>query len=216
MNTDLDFPTDCGCLVRLTVSHVQDIRNLAYAAWEATYKTVLTPEQRAFDFEREYALPVLEAVIQSGEQVFYGAWHQAQLVGFLAVGYNALTPETLWLHKFYLWPAYKGQGWGKRMLTAVQQLAHHCVTETSPLKSLSLYVNRHNPAVRFYERHQFTLVRSLDTCIGQDSQGQPYFRNDYQMEYTLAVASPWGKDNGLELGACLAYNVSPPTETGAL
>ncbi len=93
-------------------------------------------------------------------------------LGFLSYELNYKGVPKTKIHKIYLLPASQGKGVGKQLIEAVTDRAKAEHNDT-----LSLNVNRHNKAIRFYERLGFTHVASETIDIGNG-----FIMDDYVME----------------------------------
>jgi GNAT superfamily N-acetyltransferase len=94
------------------------------------------------------------------------------------VGFAAAGPvcDRIWkLHKLYVLPSEQGAGYGARLLEGVLALAQQAEAQT-----LTLNVNRYNPAQGFYQRQGFKTVAEEDITIGSG-----FFMNDYILEKDL-------------------------------
>lgn len=98
----------------------------------------------------------------------------SKLVGFAAFGLADASGKTVKLHKIYVLPATQGSGFGKQLLTEVENRCRALGAE-----ALLLNVNRYNKARHFYEKQGFVVVREEDIAIG------PYWMNDFVMRKPL-------------------------------
>ena len=80
-------------------------------------------------------------------------------------------PTVFRLDKLYLLPTLHGKGFGKKLLTEVEQGAR----KEGAMK-LELNVNRKNPAFYFYTKNGFNILREEDIDIGEG-----FFMTDYVM-----------------------------------
>jgi GNAT superfamily N-acetyltransferase len=146
------------------------IRELAYRIWPVAYSSILSPEQLQYMLERFYALPSL------AEQM--GANHRFLLLedGGIPQGFASYSPAEApgqWkLQKLYVLPGQQGKGLGRTLLQVVES----AIREVGA-SALILNVNRHNPALNFYEKLGFRIAREEDISIGEG-----YFMNDYVLE----------------------------------
>lgn len=180
------WPTHYGRLHQASLADIPFIQATARSAWEVTYASIISGEQFAFDFDREYNTEALTHVLLSPSQRFYCANNDlGKTIGFLAVGFCSIKSDDLWLHKIYLQPSLTGQGFGTRIVNDLLGLITLLQDNGPPFHALHLYVNRYNRARLFYEQQGFTIVEQCDTLVGHSASGEPYFRNDYQMTRPL-------------------------------
>lgn len=105
------------------------------------------------------------------------------------VGYFALVSDersgSMQLSKLYLKRAYRGRGWGKAMLSFVEQA---CTTRG--IRELWLTVNKNNTGpIAFYRQAGFTIAKPVVTDIGNG-----FVMDDYRMIKRLAKR-PAGSDS---------------------
>lgn len=145
-----------------TVEDVPAIRQIALVTWPAAYHPhILGKEQLAYMLELFYAEKVLHDTIASGKELFLLAWNDGAYSGFAAYTLHH-RPGTTRLHKLYTLPARQGTGTGSELLDHVTNEAAR-----SGDSVVELNVNKHNPAIGFYQRHGFRVVRDEVIDIGQ-------------------------------------------------
>ncbi len=149
------------------VTDIPLIRQVVEAAWPVAFGEILTPEFLAHEMNRVYLPEALLNLMAEGE-VFLVAESGPELVGFAAY---RVVEGTAKLEKLYLMPDLKGQGYGKAFILEVKAR----VIQLGAAELL-LNVNRSNPAVAFYQRMGFSIVREEDIEVGPN-----FFRNDYVM-----------------------------------
>lgn len=143
------------------IKDIDSIVQIAQKSWEVTYKEILSPEQQEYMIRRSYSKDVIEKLILENKQIFLIFSQEGKDLGFTAyeIGY----PEALYcrIHKLYLLPESKGSGIGKILISELKNIAaqNNC-------KALHLNVNKFNPAVGFYKKVGFTLLREEVLQIG--------------------------------------------------
>jgi ribosomal protein S18 acetylase RimI-like enzyme len=159
-----------------TLEDIAAIRRIAERSWAVAYRDILTPQQMAYDLAREYSPDALKAQMEAGGQTFLMLCTPEEAVGFAAFSAYPEQPKATYLNKLYLLPEYQGKGYGALLMTAVQ-------AEGRQRGDTQLYltVNRNNPAVAFYQKSGFHIIRELDTEIGPG-----FWRNDYVMARALS------------------------------
>ena len=149
------------------------VQKLASEIWPAAYAGILSGEQLAYMLQLFYSRAALEGQLAGGQQ-FLLLWEAETPVGFAAFG--ATEKAGLWkLHKLYMLPCRQGTGGGRQLLAEVEKRAF-----TAGATALTLNVNRHNNAVKFYHRQGYQITLTEDVEIGEG-----YFMNDYRMEKSL-------------------------------
>jgi ribosomal protein S18 acetylase RimI-like enzyme len=68
------------------------------------------------------------------------------------------TGEELFLKQLYISPAYQRKGIGSQVMQLLEE-------RSGTVKSMALFVLRNNPALRFYRRHGFDVVRETHTTF---------------------------------------------------
>ena len=155
-----------------TTRDINDIQNMAYVTWPATYKKIISTEQIEFMLEMMYSQEALENQFYEGSQ-FLIAEVENEVVGFASFGF--LKDNIYKLHKLYVNPDVQKSGAGKALLK-------ESIAKIIKLggKKLELQVHRKNKAVGFYEKMGFAIVKEQDLSIGEG-----YFMNDYIMTMDL-------------------------------
>jgi ribosomal protein S18 acetylase RimI-like enzyme len=153
---------------------IPELRALALATWEPTYKNILSREQLLFMQKEIYNEASLAKQMQNGQQ-FYIIQQEENAVGFLSLTLINPGEQRYKLNKLYLLPEMQGKGLGKSALEAAEK-----TVGKKGGKVLELNVNKYNPAKAFYERCGFSVIREEDIPIGI------YWMNDFVMAKNLA------------------------------
>ncbi|WP_234733920.1 GNAT family N-acetyltransferase [Tellurirhabdus bombi] len=141
--------------------------------WEPTYRPILEPDQIKYMFDTIYSPDALAEQMGPKNHTFVLAYAESTLIGFAAFSEDA-EAGSYKLHKLYVLPTVQGRGWGRQLL---EEVVRRC--QRLEGSRLLLNVNRHNPALQFYIRQGFAIVREEDIPIG------PYWMNDFVMELPL-------------------------------
>jgi diamine N-acetyltransferase len=156
-----------------TTEDLPIIISLAKEIWPATYHHIVGERQVAYMLGKIYSVEALLEQLASGHRFCICA------ISGEDVGFAAASPEgpgTYKLQKLYLLPSCQGKGAGKALLQWVINDVH-----SFGATALTLNVNRHNqPAIKFYERQGFNLLREENIDIGNG-----YWMNDYVYELFL-------------------------------
>lgn len=149
------------------------IQDIARLTWPETYGQILSREQINFMLEKFYSTAALTQNLADGHRIMI-LEHNGTPAGFYALqsGYK---PGVAHLHKIYLLPEFHGRGLGSAMLSDAESLARSLGDKT-----ITLNVNRFNPAQNFYSRHGFETVETVDIPIGHG-----YLMEDYVMAKSL-------------------------------
>ncbi len=154
-----------------TAADLPTIEAIARHTWPVTYGNILSPAQLEYMLQLFYAPDALHRQMAGGQTFLL--LDAPEPVGFAAAGPIC---DQIWkLHKLYVLPSEQGTGYGARLLDGVLALAQQAEAQT-----LTLNVNRHNPAQGFYQRQGFKTVAEEDIAIGGG-----FFMNDYILEKEL-------------------------------
>ena len=149
-----------------TEQDIPTIITLAEATWEPTYRFIISKEQIDYMYRVIYTPASLRRQMRDQHHQFLLAYVEGQPSGFASFSEK---PEGVYhLNKIYVLPSHQGQGLGQQLVQAVVEAVRQ-----ADGKALELNVNRHNPALAFYERQGFAQHREEDIAIG------PYWMNDY-------------------------------------
>ena len=144
-----------------TLADIPIIRSIARATWPVVYKEIISSGQITYMLELMYSGSSLEAQFGNGHRFFLAVDVDAVL-GFAGyeVHYNGTSSTRL--HKLYALPSAQGQGVGRNLLHAVGSAAL-----AAGNAAIELNVNRSNPALEFYRRKGFQVLRDEVIDIGE-------------------------------------------------
>jgi diamine N-acetyltransferase len=165
-------------ILHATSKDISIIRSLAEETWWPTYGSILTVDQIRYMLDHIYSDEALETAIKSGTQTFVILFDEKGAQGFASYGVKNEDSQICKLHKLYILPGNHGKGYGKSLVQEVKVRA----LNLNALK-LDLNVNRNNPAIGFYEKLGFKIIKEEDVPIG------PYWMNDYVMRLELNDAN---------------------------
>jgi len=147
---------------------------LAGRIWRAHYPGIISPGQIEYMLDRGYAIPTMEAELESGI-IFPIIFDRQDLVGFGAYGPTG-TPLQAKLHKLYLDSSYHGMGLGQRLLEWIESSPR-----SNHYRHLVLQVNKKNAkAIAAYRRGGYTIERDVVVDIGHG-----YVMDDFVMAKTI-------------------------------
>jgi ribosomal protein S18 acetylase RimI-like enzyme len=156
------------------LADIPTIIQLAEATWEPTYRFIISKEQIDYMYRVIYTPASLQRQMTDDQHTFLLLFTEDQPVGFASFSRLPDAHNVFKLHKIYVLPSHQGQRLGQHLVAAVEAAAR-----TAGGQALELNVNRHNPALAFYEHQGFTRNREEDIPIG------PFWMNDYIMRKEL-------------------------------
>ena len=146
------------------------IYNIAIPAWDATYKSILTPDQMEYMLTLMYSEDAIAEQIAIKGHQFLLALEDGIALGFASYEVNHLS-ETTKIHKLYVLPQAHGKGIGKALVTVIENAAKKNTND-----KIILNVNRFNPAIQFYLKTGFT-----NQGVDNIDIGNGYVMEDYLM-----------------------------------
>lgn len=166
--------TDTGFQIRnADKTDVHVISTLAHAIWPDTYSQILSQPQLHYMLNLFYTEDSLRKQMDEGHY-FLLALSNAETVGFASYS-HAGQVGVFKIHKLYVHQMLHGHGFGQKLLERI-------IKDVVPkgATALQLNVNRHNRAVKFYEKQGFVKIGEEDIAIGEE-----FFMNDYVYEKKL-------------------------------
>ncbi len=155
-------------------SDLNAVRDIAQKTWPAAYGNIISGAQIDYMLRLFYSDEKLNADLESGQK-FLLAKHGGAYVGFAGIEHRWKDQPVTRIHKIYILPSQQGTGIGKLLMDEIRARALAAGDRT-----LSLNVNRRNPARYFYDKLGFEIVESEDIDIGEG-----YLMEDYVMEKPL-------------------------------
>jgi GNAT superfamily N-acetyltransferase len=157
-----------------TLADIPVIIELAEATWEPTYRFIISKEQIDYMYRVIYTPASLTRQMQEQGHRFLLLHYEGYPAGYASFSERPEEPGVYKLHKLYVLPSHQGRSLGQRLLLAVEGAARMAGGQW-----LELNVNRHNPALGFYQRLGFQQHREEDIPIG------PYWMNDFVLRKKL-------------------------------
>ncbi|NBL65812.1 GNAT family N-acetyltransferase [Flavobacterium sp. NST-5] len=147
----------------------QTIREIALKTWPETYGKILSSEQLNYMLSLFYTENNLKQ--QSEKQQFILVKENDWPIAFAAyeIFKNNASAK---IHKLYVLPGNQGKGIGKNLVEYILRQA-----KKEHLSHLFLNVNRNNPAIQFYQKLGFEIVKEENISIGNG-----YLMEDYMMQ----------------------------------
>ena len=157
---------------KATPHDVKVIRHIAHETWPVAYASILSDEALQYMLQYFYSVDALTGQMETGQQFFLAELLE-ESIGFGSV--TEIAPQVYKLNKLYVLPSRQKTGAGKALLNFAIDLARD-----NNGKQLILNVNRNNPAIGFYERMGFTILKEEDIDLGNG-----VVQEDYVMGCTL-------------------------------
>ncbi len=158
-----------------TQADIPLIQAIAQATWPVCYAGIIGPAQIAYMLDLMYCTPALEAQFGPKGHRFLVAEQKSSSIGFAGFEHGYQGSKRTRLHKLYVLPGVQGNGVGHALLDATSAEAR----EMGDV-AMELNVNKHNPAIHFYERQGFSVERDEVLDIGEG-----YVMDDHVMVLAL-------------------------------
>ena len=156
---------------KATTADCELIHKLAWQIFPETYKEILTKEQTEYMMEWMYSLENIRKQMEEEGHTYYIAYEECEAAGYVSI--QPLEKDLFELQKIYVLPYYQKYHLGRQLF----EQAVKAIRELHPEPCLmELRVNRHNPALGFYEHMGMKKLREDDCHIGNG-----YYMNDYIM-----------------------------------
>lgn len=164
-------------IIKATMAHARQIRDIAVVTWADTYKDLLSDEQRNYMIEMMYSFDSLNAQMNELGHHFYliKEDNAAQWQGFVSYEHDYKNANRTKLHKLYVLPECHGLGLGRVLIDLVCRDAKEYGNE-----SVTLNMNRDNPTLNFYKHIGFEIIGEEDIDIGNG-----FLMEDYIFEKKL-------------------------------
>ncbi|MBP3670704.1 MAG: GNAT family N-acetyltransferase [Bacteroidaceae bacterium] len=161
-----------------TINDVSLIRSLADGVWQATYASILSPEQIEYMFEMMYSHENLTMQMRDKHHHFIIIMRDEEPCAYISI--EPLGEGRYNFQKIYARLEVHGLGVGRYMIEQGVEWVKECERGHNNDIVIELFVNRANPAVGFYRHMGFEIVNTRDHDIGNG-----FFMNDYIMERTV-------------------------------
>lgn len=152
-----------------TKADIATINRLANTIWKNTYREILSASQIEFMLNDMYSLESLSEQFDQDVH-FLLAEKEEQAVAFASYSLNESNPAVYKIHKLYILPQEQGQGTGKKLLNYIRE---EIIARAGEIMELN--VNRANPALEFYKKYGFSIVKEVDIPY------HTFILNDYIM-----------------------------------
>lgn len=157
---------------KVTEKDIPLIQALAKKSWESSYAEILSHAQIVYMLGTMYAEQELSSQIKNPNYHYYLIENENDTYGFIGFEINYQVKTTK-LHRLYLIPEGKGNGYGKE---SIDFLKLNCLAYQNT--KIILNVNKQNPAKKFYKKQGFLIVDE-----GVFDIGEGFVMDDYIMEF---------------------------------
>ncbi|MCD8538351.1 MAG: GNAT family N-acetyltransferase [Leadbetterella sp.] len=153
-----------------TPQDIATIIAIAEKSWATTYREILPAEQYDYMMNLFYTVRALQQTMK--EQTFLLCRHDDRVTGFIAYQLDYPEAGSCKIHKLYVLPETQGSGTGRKLISAVENIA-----AGHPCSRLTLNVNKYNKALGFYQKMGFHVSRPEVIDIGRG-----FVMDDFVME----------------------------------
>ncbi len=150
------------------------VKDLAYRIWPITYGEIISKEQMNYMLNWMYSLETLETNFIKNHTYFCISSNGID-VGFMDVETDHPNTGNMKIHKIYVLDEQHGNGFGYKLTQEARDFA-----KVREMNSMSLQVNRNNPAIEFYKRFGFKIIDEQDFEIGNG-----FYMNDFVMKFII-------------------------------
>lgn len=147
-----------------------ELAELAREIWQQHYPPIIGQSQVDYMLEKFHSTSAMQQQAEAEGMAFFLVIKESKPLGYLAFKADG---EHLFLSKFYLLSACRGQGYGARMLNFCADQAR-----ALGLKAIRLTVNKNNrKSIQAYLKMGFDLKRAVKIDIGE-----AYIMDDFELE----------------------------------
>ena len=162
-----------------TVDDVEVLKNLAAQAFCETFAPLNTPENMDAYLKEAYTIPKLRRELSDSNQIFYFAYADGVLAGYLKVNEAPAQseindPSALEIERIYVLQAFYGTGVGQLLMDKAIEMARERGKEYAFLGVWEF----NSRARRFYEKNGFYRFGEHTFVMGDDPQTDFLLRRD--------------------------------------
>jgi L-amino acid N-acyltransferase YncA len=152
-------------------NEIEELAVLIREIWREHYTPMIGGGQVEYMLDKFQSTEAILRQRNEENYHYYGLLYEGRLAGYYAV--QPQTEENVFLSKFYVAAAFRGQGFGKKML---QHLIDNYVTPGKT--TIWLTVNKRNcDSIAIYEKLGFRITEPILSDIGNG-----FVMDDYRME----------------------------------
>lgn len=161
-------------IVKATSQDISSIQTIAEQTWPVAYGKILSANQIAYMLDLMYSQKVLLEQMMHLNHHFFLFLAENNPIAFLSIEPN-IEQRIAKIHKIYALPSSQGKGVGKALMQFAEQF---CVEQQQT--EIRLNVNRYNPAVDFYQKIGYSILKEENIDIGNN-----YWMEDFVMHKVL-------------------------------
>jgi ribosomal protein S18 acetylase RimI-like enzyme len=145
---------------------IEELQKLSQITYLNSFSTILNEEDVKKYISTKYSLENLKAELEDKTTQFLFLTLGNEKIGYLKYNYDSLKLEnSLNIDRIYLLDAYKGKGFGTKLLQKIESIAIK-----NNKSYLTLGVLKFNkPAVSFYEKNNFSVFDEETIVIGNNN-----------------------------------------------
>jgi len=148
------------------------IVNIAKPIWHQHYDPIIGVQQVNYMLDKFQSEHAIKSQLAEG-YLYFQVSDLDEVVGYFSI--QVSDDVDLFISKFYLLEKTRGKGFGKTMLSFIENFA-----KENACKQIKLTVNKHNPAYEIYLKLGFVKYDSAEFDIGGG-----YIMDDYLMSKTI-------------------------------
>jgi len=153
-------------------NQIKAIEDLAYEIWHEHYMPIIGKSQVEYMLEKFQSVKAITKQIQNGF-LYFLAEHDNEFLGYMSM---EISGREVFLSKFYVVLDKRGKGYGREMISFIEDLARR-----KSLNKISLTVNINNTdSIKMYEKVGFINCGAVVKNIGNG-----FIMDDYKMEKRL-------------------------------
>lgn len=151
-------------------SQIYILAELAYEIWPECYSEILSNAQIEYMLDKFLSEKAIDSQIKEQGYEYYFITENSSILGFTGINTDE---NALFLSKLYIRKSVRGKGYGKEVLSFLEQLC-----KSRGLKYIYLTVNKNNTsAISIYKKAGFSIENDLCSDIGGG-----YIMDDYMMK----------------------------------
>ena len=156
----------------LEKQNIPNIVNIARPIWHKHYDPIIGVQQVNYMLDKFQSERAIKSQLAEG-YLYFQVSNLAEVVGYFSI---QISDEVdLFISKFYLSEKTRGKGFGKAMLSFIENFA-----KKNGCKQIKLTVNKYNPAYQIYLKLGFVKYDSAQFDIGGG-----YIMDDYLMSKAI-------------------------------
>ncbi len=156
-----------------SLKDIPTIETLAWSIWPVAYKNIISPAQIDYMLGLMYRSKALQEQMDKGHQFIIAIDDAEKAIGFASFSKKENVANTIFrLNKIYVLPNQLTKRIGTALLNFILENI-----KNKQATILELNVNKQNPAITFYKKNGFTILKEEIIDIGND-----FIMDDYVMQ----------------------------------